>query len=186
MRKEFFSVFYALTDLSFGIKDRYFVSRLKSKSEKLLTFLAKEGGQTSVAQCREKRDQFLELLKEIDEFVDLLIHLKSCPISPALQAKKQVLILHIKAFDFYQPPRPFMKKIEKEKEPVKSVKKEENHTRAIAGFIIKRGKCQMREIVHAFKNQLSPRTVQRHVEKMIKSGELSREIVDGYPKYSAH
>lgn len=185
MRKEFFLAFYALVELSLEIKDSYLNSRLKTKHEQLFFLFLDSVGESSVARSRESLTALARLAQEIIELIDLLLHLKVVLPFPALTAKKYLLAFCLALFGGF-PDRSQKTPLLRRKEGKKSAEVKEGRDLAdiILTFLRYRGKCQLRDIVYALKNNFSARTIQRFLGQMTKTGQLAREMEDGYPKYS--
>lgn len=185
MRKEFFSAFCALVELSFEIKDGYLNSRLKTKNEQLFILFVDSIGEPNVAQSEEKLTKLAGLTQEIIEFVDLLLHLKIVLPSPALMAKKCLLAFCLALFGRLRGKSQNKSlSSRKEKNKPMEIKGDREFVEIILTFLRYRGKCQTRDIVSALKVNFSARTIQRYLRQMTKSGQLVKEVVDGYPKYS--
>lgn len=185
MRKEFLETFSALAGLSLETKDNYLSSKIKAKNEQLLVaFLDLGGG--SVVQYEENFKRLIILIKEIERLVEPLLDLRVVALSPALTAKKYLLIFQLSLFDERKSKKPILpilpKRVEMAK--IKKIETDRNLEDMIMTLLRHHGKCQMREIAYALRNDFSARTVQRYLHQMIKSGQLTKEMTEGYPKYS--
>ncbi|MDO8495754.1 MAG: hypothetical protein Q7S32_04585 [bacterium] len=193
MRKEFFSALHALVGLSFALQDQYLVSKLKTKSEQILFAFLDLVHPTDVAQSRKGTVELTRSLTEVTELIDLMVHLKLVPLSPALDTKKHLMALELKMLNSNSQPAN-VEKISFKKESVvntspaktksKAEKNDAEPEERILGLIRQRGKCQTREIIYAFKNEFSPRTIQRYLQQLMQSGKVIKELEEGYPKYS--
>lgn len=182
MRKEFLEVLSVLTELSLKVEDNFLSSKIKAKNEQLLAAFLDFNG-NGVAQSKESLAKLAGLAKELDELIDLFLHLKIITLSPALTIKKHLLLLRLSIPHGTKIKKPVLsKKIENTKENM--VPADRNPVNMILTLLKYRKKCQTQEIIYALRNSFSARTVQRHLYQMTKSGQLAREIVEGYPRYS--
>lgn len=174
MKKEWLPLFYALVYLSFTIKDRYLISKLKHKINQLwLTASVVYSSPSPILAKLRYR------LADAEEWVDLLIHLRVVPLSPALQAKKHLLEMRLKLFDGDPKPHVLEKKGEpstvSQDKPKPLVPKSYDLSVKILELVKECGSCQTREIVRAFKNDFAPRTIQRYIQQLANAGRLKKE-----------
>lgn len=180
MRKEWLSLFYALTYLSFTLKDKYLVSKLKYKISQLWLAMF-DFEKNNVAHSGLGLTKLCYLLSETEELVDFLIHFQVTPLSPALQAQKHLLEMRLKLFDKDGHSRP--PALEKksglstphQNEPHPPIQKYYDLSAKILELVKERGSCQTREIVQVFKNDFAPRTVQRYIQQLANAGRLKKQ-----------
>ena len=194
MRKNFFVSFFSLVRLSYDIRDKFLRMKLISKINNffdLFLTLQNSGkeGESDVAQC--KRD-FLNSAEELFEFLDLLSYLKSASASPILKTQKALLSLKSVVLDFdllFRVRESAVGNPEKQTKQKEKIVKTQNNSGGrinkslVADFIQSNQGLTSKEIFNFLKNKISKRTFQRYLAELSKSGDITKKLENGSPKY---
>ncbi len=173
MKETFFAAFFSLSHLSFTLKDKFFRQKLIEKTKELFD--------NHVVQSVDNK-LTTQKITELNEFIDILIHLKLTPLSPALLAQKNLLHLHSEILDSASS-KP---KTEAVKEKGKFVINTNKYykEKIIAYLKTKPTGAQIKELSSFFSSQFSSRTLQRYLHYLVKEDLVIKNKDGGFPKYS--
>ena len=180
--ENFFEVFFSLVNLIAETKDDFLKEKLVKKTKEFF-YVAQVGyfgpKKDNVAQYNL---EIKKLIGNIEEFIEILVHLKLVSLSPALSAQKNLLKLRL---EILEATLPKPKKVELVLNG-KNYKDNYSSKKVFAYLKTKPEGAQSFEISNHFKDRLSRRTVQRYLNDLIKEGLLKKDRSSGFPRYIAN
>lgn len=194
MKEVFFESFFSLTRLFLSTKDEFFKQKLAKKTKEFFIvaqdsifvaqadlaafrYLAEtlDMAQHSNHVAQYQLQNLFKLIDDLNELIDILIHLKTSELSPALLAQKNLLRLRSEILGWNLPKA--IKKVAKEKKA--RVSKE-----TILNLLQnKPAGASTKELFSLFENKLSRRTVQRHLNVLLQNSLILKSRKDGLLKY---
>ncbi len=132
--------------------------------------------------------RLLQVVNDLNEFIEILMHLKLVDLSPALLTQKSLLRFKADIIG----PAVFVK--EKSKEAISS--KSNLSKKAIAAqknaYLKKKivnylksnpNGAQTKDLIEHLKNELPRRTLQRYLNDLVDSGLVKKDQLNGFPRY---
>ncbi|OGN31509.1 MAG: hypothetical protein A3I92_00495 [Candidatus Yanofskybacteria bacterium RIFCSPLOWO2_02_FULL_43_10b] len=204
MQIVFFEAFFSLVQLSLQIKDEFLKKKLVEKTEDFFsTALIHFQGETlkvdksvaksshigqhedSVAQCN--LNKIGQSICNLQELIEILVHLKLVELSPALLAQKNLLKFKAEIIGTVSrkenPKEAINRKITLSK---KSASQRNAYLKERITDYLKNNPdgVQAKNLANNFKVQLSRRSLQRYLNDLVKKGLIKKDTVNGFPKYS--
>lgn len=184
MKEIFFEVFLSLVRLFLNTKDEFLKQKLEKKTREFFSIV-----QNSVHVAQSVENKLIQkLINDLNEFIEILIHLKTSDLSPALLAQKNLLRLYSEildsasAEDLPQEEKGANHK-EKPRNKAKNLKYKNLETEIIRIFKDKPGGLFLREIVPHLESQCSRRTVLRSLNKLVEDGFLLKKGINNSAQY---
>lgn len=195
MKEIFFETFFSLVRLFLDVKDDFLQEKLAKKTKEFFEVVSKHVAQSDFTTSRDvaKSDQIvqhvchvaqsgqrlLKVINDINELVEILIHLKLVSLSPALSVQKNLLRFKTEILDSTLPKT----KKGKTKADPKNSKDNYSSQKLVDYLKTKPAGAQAVEIARHFAKELSRRTVQRYLNELVSSGLIKKDRTDGFPKY---
>ena len=197
MKEIFFETFFSLVRLFLNTKNEFLKEKLVKKTREFFDAFQNSDSPaqlTDFATCEhiaksanipqhDKRVaqhwHLLQIIDILDEFVEILLHLKISDLSPALLVQKNLFRLRLEIMDFVSVQGLQEKKetnhIEKPKNKAKNSKYKNLATEILQIFKDKPGGLSLREIISCLQSRCSRRTLQRSLNKLVSGGFLLKK-----------
>ena len=187
MRENFFLCFFSLARLSLDIEDKFLrlklIKKVGSFFDAFIDFELEKEESGCVAQCKDK---ILKIIDELFELIDLFTHIETVNRSPALLVQKNLLSFKSKILDFQTLMETSVESEEKPKLLKNKIPKTNNANiikQKITSFVQTNGDSSAKEIISVLSREFTKRTIQRHLSKLLETGELNRRGKRNNPKY---
>lgn len=180
MQEIFFECFFSLVRLFLDIEDDFLQEKLFQKTKEFFN------SYNHVVQSSDNK-LVAQSIYNLQELIEILVHLKLISLPPALSAQKNLLRLQSEIISFVQNQNKKLIPKSRQASSLPKVTSQHKHSYLKEKIVeyLKNGPngAQAKELADNFKNQLSRRSLQRYLNELVASGLIKKEKVAGFPKY---